>query len=89
MGPDMVADLVRRLLLESLLLSAPLLIAGCLISVALALVQTLTGIQEQTITAVPRLLIVFFAGLVSLPWFLRRTVTYTVHLWSDFHRYLG
>jgi flagellar biosynthetic protein FliQ len=89
MGPDMVAELIRRLMLEALLLSAPLLIVGCLISVALTLVQTLTGIQEQTITAVPRLLLVFFAGLVSMPWFLRRTVTYTVHLWSDFHRYLG
>ena len=89
MGPDMVAELVRRLLLESLLLSAPMLIVGCLVSVALTLLQTLTGIQEQTITAVPRLLLVFFVGLVSLPWFLRHAVTYTIGLWSDFHRYLG
>ncbi len=89
MGPDQVAELVRRMLLEALLLSAPLLILGCVVSVALTLVQTLTGIQEQTITAVPRLILVFFAGLVSMPWFLRQAVTYTVHLWSDFHRYLG
>lgn len=89
MTPDQVAEIIRRLLLEALLLSAPMLVLGCLISVALTLVQTLTGIQEQTITAVPRLIVVFFAGLVSLPWFLRRVVAYTVHLWSDFHRYLG
>ena len=89
MGPDQVAEIMRRMLLEALLLSAPLLILGCLISVALTLVQTLTGIQEQTITAVPRLLFVFFAGLISMPWFLQRAVAYTVHLWSDFHRYLG
>ena len=89
MGPDQVAEIVRSMLLEALLLSAPLLVLGCLISVALTLVQTLTGIQEQTITAVPRLLVVFFAGVISLPWFLRRAVLYTVHLWSDFHRYLG
>jgi len=76
-------------MLEALLLSAPLLVVGCLMSVALTLIQTLTGIQEQTITAVPRLLLVFFAGLISLPWFLRRVVTYTVHLWADFHRFLG
>ena len=89
MGPDQVAELVRRMLLEALLLSAPLLILGCVVSVALTLLQTLTGIQEQTITAVPRLVLIFFAGLVSMPWFLRRAVTYTLHLWSDFHRYLG
>jgi len=89
MSPDQVAELMRRLMLEALLLSAPLLIVGCAVSVALTLVQTLTGIQEQTITAVPRLLLVFFAGLISLPWFLRHAVTYTIRLWSDFHRYLG
>jgi flagellar biosynthetic protein FliQ len=89
MGPDQVAELVRGLLMQALLLSAPLLILGCGISVALTLVQTLTGIQEQTITAVPRLLLVFFACLVSAPWFLRHAVGYTLRLWSDFHRYIG
>ena len=89
MNPDQVAELIRRMLMEALLLSAPVLILGSAVSIALTLVQTLTGIQEQTITAVPRLLLVFFVGLVSLPWFLRQMVTYTVHLWSDFHRYLG
>ena len=89
MNPDQVAELVRRMLMEALLLSAPMLLLGMVVSVALTLVQTLTGIQEQTITSVPRLILVFFAGLVSLPWFLRQAVTYTVRLWSDFHRYLG
>lgn len=89
MTPDLVSELIRHLLLEALLLSAPLLIVGCVVSVALTLVQTLTGIQEQTITAVPRLLIVFSVGLVSLPWFLRHAVRYTILLWTDFHRYLG
>ena len=89
MGPDQVAELVRRMLLEALLLSAPLLVLGCVISIALTLVQTLTGIQEQTITAIPRLVIVFFAGIVSMPWFLRRAMSYTLLLWTDFHRYLG
>ncbi len=89
MGPDLVAEMVRRMLLEALLLSAPLLVLGCLISVALTLLQTLTGIQEQTITAIPRLVIVFFAAIVSMPWFLRRAISYTLLLWADFHRYLG
>ena len=89
MGPDQTAELARHLLMEAMLLSAPMLIAGCLISVSLSLLQTLTGVQEQTLTAVPRLLGVFVLGIVTMPWFLHRAVTYTVGLWSDFHRYLG
>ena len=85
----MAAHLVRQLLTEAMLLSAPVLVAGMLISVGLSLLQTLTGIQEQTLTAVPRLLVVFAAGIATMPWFLHRAVDYTLRLWSDFHRYLG
>jgi flagellar biosynthetic protein FliQ len=89
MGPDMAAEIARRLLIEAMVLSAPLLIAACLVSVILSLLQTLTSVQEQTLTIVPRLFVVFVVTVISMPWLVRRLVTYTVALWSDFHRYLG
>jgi flagellar biosynthetic protein FliQ len=89
MGPDMAVQLARNVLIEAMILSAPLLIAACLISVLLSLVQTLTSVQEQTLTIVPRLLVVFVIGIATMPWLVRRLVTYTIALWSDFHRYLG
>jgi flagellar biosynthetic protein FliQ len=89
MGPDMAAELARRLLIEAMIISAPLLISACLVSVLLSLMQTLTSVQEQTLTVVPRLLVVFVVTVVTMPWLVGRLVTYTVGLWSDFHRYLG
>ena len=89
MGPDMAAELARKLLIEAMILSAPLLLAACLVSLLLSLLQTLTSVQEQTLTVVPRLLVVFVMTVVTMPWLIRRLVTYTVGLWSDFHRYLG
>ena len=89
MEPNQVAELGRMLLREALILSAPLLICGCLISVGLSLLQTLTSLQEQTLTTVPRLFVVLGAAMVTLPWFLHRVMTYTIVLWRDFHRFLG
>lgn len=89
MGPDQATELARHLLVEALILSAPILVSAAMISLALSLLQTLTSVQEQTLTAVPRLLVVAVAALVTLPWFLGRMVGYTERLWSDFHRYLG
>ncbi len=89
MGPDQAAQLARHLLIEALLLSAPLLLTGAVVSVVLGLVQTLTGVQEQTITTVPRLLIVFTTAIIAMPWFIHRAIAYTVQMWSDFHRFLG
>jgi len=89
MGPDMAAQLARNLLIEAAILSAPVLLTACLISVALSLLQTLTSVQEQTLTTVPRLAVVFAVTLITMPWMVGRLVTYTVHLWSNFHFYLG
>jgi flagellar biosynthetic protein FliQ len=89
MGADQVVQLVRDLFREALVVSAPVLIAASLTSFVLSLVQTLTSLQEQTLTTVPRLLIVVTLILIALPWFARRLVSYTILLLNDFHRYLG
>ncbi len=89
MGVDQVVQLLRSLLVEAMLLSAPLLLGAALISLAVSLLQTLTSVQEQTLTAVPRLVVVFVITIVSMPWMVHRLVGYTMRLFSDFHRYIG
>jgi flagellar biosynthetic protein FliQ len=85
----MAAEVARKLLIEAMVLSAPLLLAACLVSLLLSLLQTLTSVQEQTLTVVPRLLVVFGLTVITMPWLVRRLMSYTVGLWSDFHRFLG
>jgi flagellar biosynthetic protein FliQ len=51
--------------------------------------QTLTSVQEQTLTAVPRLVVVFVLGIAVLPWMVHRFVHYTLELWTNLGRYLG
>jgi flagellar biosynthesis protein FliQ len=89
MGTDQAVELMRHLLREAMIVSAPVLIAASITSFALSLIQTLTSLQEQTLTTVPRLLIVVSLMLVGMPWFAKRLVWYTVLLFTDFHRYLG
>ena len=89
MGTDLVVHLMRALLTEAMVLCAPLLVAAAVVSLAVSLVQTLTSVQEQTLTAVPRLVAVFAVAMVTMPWMIHRLVGYTVRLFGDFHRYLG
>jgi flagellar biosynthetic protein FliQ len=89
MGPDQTVEIMRRVLIEAMLLSAPLLVTAGLVSLAVSLVQTLTSVQEQTLTAVPRLVVVFVVTVAVLPWMVHRLVGFTVRLFTDFHRYLG
>ncbi len=89
MGPDQVVELARHLLTEAMLLCAPMLLVAAAVSIVLSVVQTLTSIQEQMITTIPRLATVAVMAIVGMPWLLRHLVTYTDNMFHDFHRYLG
>jgi len=89
MTTDMVAELMRQLMKEAIIIAAPLLIAAAALSFVLSLFQTLTSLQEQSLTTVPRLAAVAVILLVGMPWLLERMAAYTVMLLGDLHRYLG
>jgi flagellar biosynthetic protein FliQ len=89
MGPDQTVEIMRRVLIEAMLLSAPLLISTCVVSLVVSLVQTLTSVQEQTLTAVPRLVAVFMVTMAVMPWMIHRLVNFTLHMFTGFHKYLG
>ncbi len=86
---DLYVDLVRHMLLEAMILSAPLLVSVCIVSFVIGLLQTLTSIQEQTLTAVPRLVAGFAVTMLTLPWTAHRLVKFTAGLLNDFHKYVG
>jgi flagellar biosynthesis protein FliQ len=89
MTPDLVAELMRQLMREAMILAAPLLVAAVLLSFVLSLLQTLTSLQEQSLTSVPRLATIALILLVGMPWFLERMAAYTRLLLGDFRRFLG
>jgi len=89
MGSDQTVEIMRRLLIESLILSSPLLVTAAVVSLLVSLAQTLTSVQEQTLTAVPRLVIVFVVSMMIMPWTIHRLSSYTIHLWTDLSRYVG
>jgi len=89
MTPDMAAELMRQMMKEAVILAAPLLVAAVALSFLLSLLQTLTSLQEQSLTTVPRLAAIALILLAAMPWFLERLAGYTEMLLGDLRRYLG
>jgi flagellar biosynthesis protein FliQ len=89
MTPDMVSELLRQLMKEAMILTAPVLVAAVGLGFLLTLFQTLTNLQDQSLTSVPRLLAVALILLAGMPWFLGRLTAYADHLMVNFQRYLG
>jgi flagellar biosynthesis protein FliQ len=65
-GPE-VMDVARDAIETLLLVAAPLMLVGLVVGVAISLLQALTQIQETTLVFVPKILAIFIAMLVALP----------------------
>jgi flagellar biosynthesis protein FliQ len=62
-----VLEVARDSIWTIIIVSAPVLIVGLVVGVAISLVQALTQIQEQTLVFVPKILAVFITLLLALP----------------------
>jgi flagellar biosynthetic protein FliQ len=65
-GPE-VLDVARDAILTLVLVASPLMLIGLAVGVAISLFQALTQIQEMTLVFVPKILAIFVAMLVALP----------------------
>ncbi len=77
MNDQVVLDLARQALLMALQLAAPFLIASLVVGLVIGILQSLTQIQEQTLTFVPKLVVVGLVFVLTLPWMLQSIVSYT------------
>jgi len=89
MTPDVVVQLARETLEVTLLLAAPILAVATVVSLLINVAQVMTSIQEHTVATVPRIAVVAITTFVTLPWMLRKLVSFTLYLFGDFHRCLG
>ncbi|MCG8357458.1 MAG: flagellar biosynthesis protein FliQ [Kiloniellales bacterium] len=71
-----VLEVSREAVVVMLKVGAPLLLPTLVIGLAIALVQALTQIQEMTLTFVPKIIVVFLALLLLMPFMLNTMMTF-------------
>lgn len=72
-----VIQIARDLLFLAVLLSAPVVGVSLLVGLLVSVLQTITSIQEQTLTFAPRIVAVAITIAAALPWLLRLLVDFT------------
>ncbi|MEO1007065.1 MAG: flagellar biosynthetic protein FliQ [Planctomycetota bacterium] len=73
---DSAVQLVRDVLILVLKLGGPVLIAGVVIGLFISIVQSVTSIQDQTLTFVPRIIGMIGIAVLLLPWMINRLVDF-------------
>ena len=83
-----VMDIAREALFLIIKVSAPLLLISLVIGLIVSIFQTITSIQEQTLTFVPKILGVFVAIMLLGHWMLNEMADFMTGLWSNFSFYV-
>ena len=61
-------DVVRTALLQALIIAVPILGSGLFVGLLVSLLQSVTQIQEQTLTFVPKIIVMILVAVVLLGW---------------------
>ena len=82
MNETAVMEIGREALWIVLLTAGPIMFAGLLIGLIIALFQALTTIQEMTLTFVPKIIVIFLAIMVFLPFMMTEVVEFSRRLFD-------
>ena len=84
-----VLDIARDMIFTIIKCSAPLLLVSLIVGLVISIFQTVTSIQEQTLTFVPKLLAIFLAILLCGGWIMDNGVEFFTRLCNNFSAYVG
>ena len=88
MDSGIVIDIAREALWMIIKCSSPLLIVSLVVGLVISIFQTITSIQEQTMTFVPKILSIFITLIICGGWILTNLVTFMTDLFQRFSTYV-
>lgn len=87
MSPDLAVNLGRETVTLMLYIAGPLLCAGLLTGLAMGVLQAITSVQEQTLTFVPKMVVVITVFILCMPWMARMLVGFAALLFGNLAKY--
>ncbi len=81
---EATVDLLRQTLIITLKIAGPILAAGVIVGLAISLLQSVTSIQEQTLTFVPKIVVMVMVAVLLIPWIVARLVEFTASMLTGF-----
>lgn len=83
MGEDVVIQLGQDALKTTAMLAAPLLLSTLVVGLVVSVFQALTQINEQTLTFIPKMIVVALVFVLAGPWMMDVMMNYTINLYDN------
>ena len=89
MSPDIVIDLSQQALYVIALITAPMLLSALAIGLLIGMFQAATSINEQTLSFIPKLMVLLLSILIAGPWMLNLLLSFTRRLYLGIPGLIG
>lgn len=80
MGFDGISDITNQAIKVALMISAPMLVGALLMGILVSIFQAVTQINEQTLSFIPKILVIVGALVIFAPWMSDTLTTFTKEL---------
>lgn len=87
MSIDDVTIITGEAIYTVIITAAPVLLISLIVGLAVSIFQTVTSIQEQTLTFVPKILAIFIAIMALGQYMMNNMTSFMTRLWGDFSIY--
>lgn len=88
MTPEFFVSFAKEAITVALMVAAPMLGIGLVIGILISIFQTVTSINEMTLTFVPKIVAVLIALIIFFPWMIEVMVNFTSHLFENIPLYV-
>ncbi len=88
MTPEFLTGFFFEAIKTAIMLAAPMLLAGLVVGLAVSIFQSVTSINEMTMTFIPKMLAVACALLFFLPWMVQTMLSFTQNLFANVYTYI-
>ena len=88
MSELLIVDLAASAIRTAFLVSAPSLLLGLVVGVAISLFQAVTSIQDPTLSFIPKILAIMLVLLLAFPWMISVMKDFTLNLFNNLHLYI-
>ena len=89
MDIDTIVSLGERAIMVTLYAAAPMLLSGMIVGLAISILQSVTQIQEITLTFVPKIVVVMISFVIFLPYMTDFVIVFVQELFSNFDTLIG
>lgn len=88
MNESLVIELGQQTMFTILILSAPMLVIGLIVGLAVSIFQATTQIQEATLAFIPKIIAVLGSIVVFGPWLLSIIINFTLKLYTNLNNFI-